>query len=218
MPSTRDLSGLPDAAGLRRLTQSLALLDAILCPEWEYRRHSFDARWAPGEAMASARDGAGDGYFLWFGEPGAILKGFARESPAWSGPADPDRPPPGVFDRVPDAFARFLAEPAFTIADSTFCIWRRPGDPAWQAGGGAPPGDEDHDGSAELLALLDGDPDRYRAWAEDYFETEVPRRAVDHIYAHQPLTGPVVHALNPELDIADLAGDLAEIGYPAPRR
>jgi hypothetical protein len=32
MISTRDLSRLPDVDGLRRLLQSMAMLDAILCP------------------------------------------------------------------------------------------------------------------------------------------------------------------------------------------
>jgi hypothetical protein len=44
MPSTRDPSALPEVGSLRRLSQSLAMLDAILCPEWQYRYHSFNAR------------------------------------------------------------------------------------------------------------------------------------------------------------------------------
>ena len=43
--STRDLAGMPDIPALRRLTQSLAVLDAILSPEWENRYYSFDSRW-----------------------------------------------------------------------------------------------------------------------------------------------------------------------------
>ena len=36
MPSTRDLDG-PDIDNLKRLMQSLAVLDAILSPDWEFR-------------------------------------------------------------------------------------------------------------------------------------------------------------------------------------
>lgn len=43
MISSRDLSGLPDVPALRRLMQSLAMLDAILSPEWEYRYFSFNS-------------------------------------------------------------------------------------------------------------------------------------------------------------------------------
>jgi hypothetical protein len=65
-----------------------------------------------------------------------------------------------------------------------------------------------------LLRLLDGDPEGYRAWAEDYFETAVMRSAVDHIFGHCPLTEEIVKALNPELSLADLAEDASEIAYP----
>ena len=37
MNSTRDLSQLPGVEGLHKLLQSLAMLDAIVCPEWQYR-------------------------------------------------------------------------------------------------------------------------------------------------------------------------------------
>ena len=43
--STRNLEGLPDVTRLKRLLQSLAMLDAILMPEWEYRYYSFNAHW-----------------------------------------------------------------------------------------------------------------------------------------------------------------------------
>ncbi len=43
MISTRDLSQLPDVDPLRRLMQSLAMLDAILSPDWELRYYSFNA-------------------------------------------------------------------------------------------------------------------------------------------------------------------------------
>ncbi len=47
------LAVLPDIEGLRNLTQSLAMLDAIMSPEWEYRYYSFNSKWDDGEMMAS---------------------------------------------------------------------------------------------------------------------------------------------------------------------
>jgi hypothetical protein len=41
--STRNLEGLPDVARLKRLLQSMAMLDAILMPEWEHRDYFFEA-------------------------------------------------------------------------------------------------------------------------------------------------------------------------------
>ncbi len=214
MLSTRDLSSLPELGQFRRLCQSLATLDAILCPEWQYRYYSFNSKWADGQEMASMRDGCGDSYFILFTEAGAILKGLAHNSAAWQKTLDFARPLPGVFDQVPVEFANFLCESAFSIQDTTFCIWRRRGDPSWQVGAIEPLDGEDPDGSAELLRLLDGDPEAYRTWAEDYFETSVARSAADHIYAHRPLTDEIVKALNPELSLVDLEEDLAEIAYP----
>jgi hypothetical protein len=42
------------------------------------------------------------------------------------------------------------------------------------------------------MRLLDGDPEAYRAWAEDYFETTVALPAVEHIFGHRPLTEDLV--------------------------
>jgi hypothetical protein len=59
MPKKKPLR-LPPPEQLRRLCQSLAMLDAIFSPEWQYRLYSFNSRWAKGEMMASMRDGQGD--------------------------------------------------------------------------------------------------------------------------------------------------------------
>ena len=66
--STRDLSGLGSLGTVERVAQSIAVLDAILSPEWEYRFFSFNAAWdsTKRERMASMRDGSGDDYFAVF--------------------------------------------------------------------------------------------------------------------------------------------------------
>jgi len=61
--STRNLEGLPDVTRLKRLLQSMAMLDAILMPEWEYRHYSFNAHWGEDDMMGSMRDGAVDEFF-----------------------------------------------------------------------------------------------------------------------------------------------------------
>ena len=50
---------LPDIPMLRDLCRSMAVLEAILSPEWSSRYHSFDADWSPGEEMASMRERLG---------------------------------------------------------------------------------------------------------------------------------------------------------------
>ena len=73
------LSLLPSIAETRRITRSLAMLDAILCPEWECRYYNFNCAWGLCEKMASMRNGAGDDWFLLFNSEGAVLKGYHHE-------------------------------------------------------------------------------------------------------------------------------------------
>lgn len=214
MISTRDLSQLPPIDRLKALTQSLALLDAILAPEWAYRYHAFNAHWGAGAALASMRDGSGDELFALFTPAGVLVKGFAHEAPMSPYRERPPRVWPGVLDGVPAALARFLDEPALSPADTTFCIWRTDADAAWQRGAIEFPAGRDPDGSGALLALLDGDPHTYRAWAEGYYERAVDPSAVRQVYAHRPLTAALVRRLNPAVSLQALAPDIREIAYP----
>lgn len=215
MISTRDLSLLPDLDGLRRTLQSMAMLDAILCAEWQFRYYSFNAAWAAGEQMGSMRNGSGDDFFAHFSPAGCWLKGFAHEYPMTPYRTNPKRVWPGVLAAVPDEFAACLREPAFSVEDVTFCIWRRYGDRSWQIGSVEFPADHpDPDGSEFLLSDLDGRPESYQAWATDYYEREVSLAAVKHVYRHRPLTPEVVSQLTPVLSLADLMVDIDEIAYP----
>ena len=212
MISTRDLSLLPDVDGLRSTLQSMAMLDAVLCPEWQDRYYSFNAAWSPGEQMGSMRNGSGDDFFAHFGSAGCWLKGFAHEYPMTPYRENPKRVWPGVLDAVPDEFAACLREPAFSVGDVTFCTWRRHRDGSWQIGRiEFPSGHSDPDGSEFLLSDLDGLPETYQTWARDYYEREVSLAAVEHVYRHRPLTSEVVAILNPELSLAELVADMNEI-------
>lgn len=219
--STHHLAGLPDPADLERLCRSLASLDAILLPPWEDRYHSFNAQWQPDQRLATWRNGSGDEYYLLFTPQGAIMKGFAHEAPMSSYRQQPPRPWPGVLDHVPAALAAFLAEPAFAIDEISFCLWRTPADAAWQIGPIAFPREPDPDGSAHLLALLDGDPRSYRAFVESYIaeangrQRRLPLALIERVYRHEPLTEGLVRGLNPQASLERLRAELAEIGYPA---
>jgi hypothetical protein len=204
---------LPDIAILKARSQSLAMLDAILCPEWEGRYFSYNAHWAPGEQMASMRDGQGSGYFLLFTQEGAIIKGFAVGSPMSPFRRDPPRLWPGVLESVPSAFARFLREPAFVLEETTFCLWRQATNSTWKQGAIDFPSAQDPDGSQELLSLLCGEPHAYQSWAQDYYECEIPLAAVEAIFEHRTLTKRLLQQLNPDIALADLSGDLQEIAY-----
>jgi hypothetical protein len=79
-----------------------------------------------------------------------------------------------------------------------------------------PEGMRDPDGSAGLFELLiDPSPEAFQRFAEDYYEVAVDLDAVRHIYTLRPLTQEVVSVLNAELNLTDLAEDLAAARYPS---
>ncbi len=209
MISTRHLKALGDVDQIRRLTQSLAVLDAIVCPEWEDRYYAFNAQWGDGEMMASMRNGSGDEWYLLFNAAGAIMKGLDHESAMFTFRA----PRKGIYDEVPEAFQSFLKEPAFDIDNVSFCIWRTIQDPSWRVGNVEFPAGRDPDGSAGLLAILDGNPETYRDFAGDYYEVALDIDVIDAVYAHRPLSEDLVQKLNPEMNLKAAEEDLAEIGY-----
>ncbi|MFJ4469177.1 hypothetical protein ACIP2X_17015 [Streptomyces sp. NPDC089424] len=210
---------LPEIAVLREHSRSMAVLEAVLSPEWENRYHSFDDQWSETESMASMRNGSGDEYSIVFSTAGAYIRGFDHESPM--SPYVEDGPWPGVLDEVPDVFRSSVEEPAFSDEDGmpivTACLWREMADSAWEAGAidfpDAATGDPD--GSGLLFQLLvDRTPEAFQRWAEDYYQVPVDLAAVRHVFSSRPLTEEVVRALNSEVALAQLAEDLAEIGYP----
>ena len=182
MVTKNRLAAIPNVETLKKLSQSLATLDAIISPEWEYRYYSFNSKWAEEEMMASMRNGSGDEYFILFNSHGAIMKGSAHESPMSPWATDSEQVWPGVLTDVPGEFQEFLTEPAFSIGDTTFCIWRRNVDPSWQVGQIDYPEEDDPDGSEDLLFILDGAPTTYREFADQYYERPIDLSAVIHVY------------------------------------
>jgi hypothetical protein len=207
--SMRNLGGLPDVARLKHVLQAMAMLDAMLMPEWQYRYYSFNAHWGKDQMMASMRNGQGDEFFALFNTRGAFLKGFAHDSPAAAA-----RIPSDCFYReLPRDFEECRQEPAFSTEDVTFCIWRLIDQPGWSHSKVDLPVSDDADGSASILSMLDGAPESYRAWASEYYECDVPIKAIEAIYQHQALTDELVAALNPRQSVKLLDPDISEIGY-----
>src|SRR5262249_24395549 len=157
----RDLSLLPAIAELRRICQSLAVLDAILSPKWQYRYYSYDAKWSAHAQLASMRNGSGDDFRIVFSDRGALLKGFAHESLMSPYANRSSRVWTGVLDNVPPSLREYLSEPALNFSDTTFCVWRMREGESWQHGNIIFPESRDPDGSIVLLSILDGDPHTY---------------------------------------------------------
>lgn len=211
--STKKLNALPDIDRLKALLQSLAVLDAIMSPEWEYRYYSFNSRWGQNEQMGSMRNGCGDEFYALFNSSGCFLKGFAHEYPMSPYRTNPPELWPGMLEGVPAEFTSGLNEPAFSMENTTFCIWRQCGDESWTHGPIEFPDGEDPDGLAFLLEMLDGDPENYRVFAEEYYEAGIPVDSIRHVYEHRLLTDEIVASLNPDVVLIELTEDLGEIGY-----
>jgi hypothetical protein len=212
---------LPEIATLRRWSQSLALLDAILEREWQYRYFSFDGGWGQDEQMASMRDGFGNGYSITFGPVGAYVRGFDHESPLSPFLRTPPAPWPGLLERLPPDLRPYADEPAFTfdgVPEVTVCLWRLRESTNWDHGTPIDPpaqdGDPDIDGADWLFEELDGNPETYRVFAEWYHEVPVDIAAVRHVFDWSPLTEDVVRTLNPSLSLSALANDLQSSEYP----
>ena len=209
-PSASNMLQFPDVLPVKRLLQSVAMLDAVICPEWEYRYYSFDANWAAGETMGSMRNGQGDDFFALFNCHGAVIKGFDHDSVVASMKFPSER----FYRDLPRQFASCGSEPAFSPEFVTFCMWRLFEEPAWSSAKITLPESEDSDGSAHLLAILDCSPETYQRWAEEYYECEVSLQAVIAAYQHRVLTEEIVASLNPKSNLISLSKDIAEIGYP----
>jgi hypothetical protein len=198
----------------------MAMLEAILSPEWESRYYSFNGTWSPGEEMASMRNGSGDEYSIVFSPAGAYVRGFDHESAMSPFVHEDHEPWPGVLDSVPEVFRHCVDEPAFCDEDGvptvTACLWRETLDDSWRVGEiDYPEGGRDPDGSAGLFGLLiDPSPEAFQRFAEDYYEVPVDVGAVRAVYELRPLTQEVVSLLNAGVLMDSLAEDLAEIGYP----
>jgi hypothetical protein len=208
------LKHLPDIDSLKLRSQSLAILDAIMSPDWEFRYYSFNSKWSEDEEMASMRNGSGDHYFIFFNSHGAIIKGFAHESAMTPSANQPSEVWRGVLDSVPDEFYNFLLEPAFSMDATTFCTWCRYSDSSWQVGYTTyPEGEDDPDGSEYLLEILFGDSSIYQKFATEYYNKEIPLTAINHIYNHKILTDKIISEFNSEISTVELQNDIIEIGY-----
>ncbi len=198
MHAINSIDEMPTLDRAIHVSQSLALLDAILMPEWEYRYFSFNASWdrSAGERMASMRDGEGDEFFLLFSPNGAVGKVLLSAEILGNVGA--------ALALIPGCFGGFKSEPAFSIHQMTFCIWRQTGDKSWFA---VPTRDDAY----PWLRFLVYDPAYYRAWAEDYYEREINAHAVQRVYEDHEVTDAVIAMLNPEASTATLESDLTAI-------
>lgn len=240
--STENLHFLPNPSELQQICKSISALEAIICPEWEYRYYSYQNDWSETEEFCEMRNGQGDQMLILFSNHGVCINGFAHESRmnGWKNVDINEKKSfakklfgskkepktefiqeisKGIVDGLPEVFNEFIfGEPIKSIG-TTFCIWQTPTDTNWKIGNIEFPNDNYKDGSGHLLHLLDGIPLTYKNWAEKYYEEEFEERdlkleLVEHIYSRVIIDKDIVQKINPDLeDFKKLKSDLNEIGY-----
>lgn len=159
------------------------------------------------------RNGEGDHFFALFNNKGCFLKGFDHESPMSPWRQSSKALWPRLLDGVPESFSQCLSEPAFDIPNTTFCIWQGNDDQAWNMADVLFPDGDDPDGSGFLLSPLDGNPETYKDWAEDYYETAVDLEAVSEVLHGLALSSSLLKRLNPEQSLALMQDDIDAIGW-----
>ena len=207
MLSTQNLILLPDKQSLRKICKAIAVLDAIISQEWQYRYYSFNSKWTEGEEFFEMRNGQGDQMLILFREDGCVINGFAHE---YRQPSKKH-----LTENMPLIFKEFIfGEPVKSVG-TTFCLWTTESE-KWQTGRS-----KSHKNNSEkMLAIFDGNPQTYLEWATGYFEGSyaengIPLDTVKEIYSGDVLTKKMVLSLVDELeDWQMLQEDLMEIAYP----
>lgn len=211
---------LPDIETLRDRCRAMAALELVISGNPEGGYFSYGPAWGEGEEAAFMENGSGDEYAIVFTADGAFGLGFDHESPMSPWGDEDTELWPGLVDGIPEAFRPLVTEPSFCVEEgvlqATAVFWRENGDTAWRAGKVEfPEGSADPDGTDFLFdVLVAGTPEAYRDFAEDYYETDLPLDAIQHIWALRPLTQAVIDALNPGLPLEAVAPRLARAGYP----
>ncbi|MEE5145049.1 hypothetical protein V2J91_02955 [Pseudomonas alliivorans] len=195
--SILNINELPAVCRVKHVAQGLALLDAIIMPEWEYRYFSFNCNWdgAGKEMMASMRDGSGAEYFLHFTDAGVAGKVVCGS------------PLPNVsecLNAMPEAFQQFKVEPAFSTDNASLFFWRGVKQPSWCA---SPDGLKEY----PLLGFLVGGIAAYKNLVEEYYEKSIDATILEEVFASLDVTADQLVTLNPDIEFGDLVDDFQEI-------
>ena len=211
--STRDLSTLPSIELLRQRLQQMSALESVFAIEYGESQFEFHPKWNRSEQMGAIKNGSGDELFAHFTKSGCCIIGFAHESAMSPYRTKPPVPWPGLFSSVPAEFKASLDEPAFDIASTTFVVWRRVSDGAWQTDSIEYPDDSYGDGSHDLLSQMLASADEFTDWLEENFEVDIDDDIVKHVFANRPLTNTQLSVLNADASPISMRNAVTETGY-----
>jgi len=181
---------------LRKKLKSLALLDAIIEQEWQYRYFSYNSKWTDTEEMGSLRDGCGGEWFLWISGSLAGYKCFSPEDGLMHDLQE-------AKSKAPGGYMEFISEPAFAM-DSATCIWYLDGSD-WVKYG------KPINWLIGIEVAANWMPSDYHAWATEYYEREIDLPSIERIFNGE-FSEEIAKKLNPEVEFNELLSELPEIG------
>jgi hypothetical protein len=206
MISTKDFGLLPNKKSLQNICKAIAVLDAIICQEWEYRYYLYNSKWAEDEEYFGMRDGAGDLMDILFLQNHCVISGFAHEF-QYNQKSD-------LTKNLPEIYNQFIFDEPVATNGTTFCLWTNETQ-NWEVGEIK----DFNDNSEDLLAIFDGNPQTYINWASEYFDesykkTGIPLKTVTEIYQGKTLTKEMVLSIVDQIEDWELLEeDLKEINY-----
>jgi len=192
-----NINELPSINKVKKILQGLALMDAILMPEWEYRFFSYNCNWDEkgNESMASMRDGEGNEYFLYFSDLGVAGKLLFENQ---------IQNPLSILEKIPDIFESFKNEVAFNLNHTTFFFWRSYQDEKWVVS-------PNNLKFYPLLGFIKNSYKGYQQWAENYYERDIDSKTLKEVFTFLSVNSEQLSILNSELTLEDLKEDMEEI-------
>jgi hypothetical protein len=253
--STENLELLPDIESLKRTCISVAVLESIFNSDGRYysfKIKSKDPKLKDIEEFYMF-DGEGNNFSVFFTKQGVIISGYAKESPmspwfydrfdemGFSGPLQGEHKTASEYsgeqeliNKLPSEFKE-LIDYCFLDVDKkvyrlTYLIWRKNNDENWHTGN--LPDDQDY--SEEFLQILDGNPETYKSWAEEYYydpdehwvegesdendedayKMPINLESVKYIYQNKPVNNKIVQSLNPNITLEEVSEEIGSMGYP----
>jgi hypothetical protein len=209
-------TSLPALSRLKRITLSLATLDII--QGWGVRDGVFflEARAEPPLQCFRVDMGSGDTLTALFLKSGAVVWGFAHESPMSPYAHDEEQLWPGLLDELPaDMLSAYEAAREDPLA-ITCCFWSHD-DNGWREGDVRLPKGDDPDGREHLTSLIPISATEYGEFASSYYSRPMDIDAIQAVYDHGRLDAELVVRIEPKIRpsyIKEVLRKVGALGYP----
>lgn len=211
--STTHLTGFYSPTQLHEYLRKLAALELLFIEEEnDLCYYNFTVNWDKGIDMAEVNNGSGDTMYIFFTPKGTFIKGFDHESPVSPYAQEEYGIWPGMYDGCPAHFMDILGDVSMNKEEVSFCIWNENDGQGWKTGNVKFENNED-DGSAFLLGTIYTSAEKYKEWADDYYDMDLPLTVIQKFYNENRLTDEMIMAINPNADSGFVKTQLSLIGY-----